>query len=98
MSDFLAKPGGEASGSPNSAVQVEAASTHLEPGAPFPAHLAELNLFELHVLHSRICRQLDREYLTDPAGPHPLTLDRHQELVDELDVREGIRQRLRETP
>jgi hypothetical protein len=66
------------------------ASTYLDPASRFPANLAGLGLAELHVLHSRICRQLDREYLTDPAGPNPLTLDRHSALVAELDLRESL--------
>src|SRR3712207_6365788 len=57
----------------------EAASTYLPPADPFPSTLAELELVELHVLHSQITRQLEREY-TDPAGPHPVTPDRAQEL------------------
>ncbi|MEX5235117.1 hypothetical protein [Kocuria arenosa] len=44
---------------------------------------------ELQVLHSRICRQLDREYLTEPHGPHPCTTDRLQDLCGELDARDG---------
>lgn len=67
-----------------------ATSTYLGPAAAFPAELTELPLMELHLLHSRICRQLDREHLTDPAGPHPITLERHRELVVELDAREVL--------
>ena len=63
-------------------------ATVLEPEHEFPASLAELELPALQVLHSRICRQLEREYL-DPAGPQPVTLDRQQELAEELTVREG---------
>jgi hypothetical protein len=64
-------------------------STYLTPGDPFPSTLAELALVELLVLHSRITRQLEREYI-DPAGPHPVTLDRVQELADELDTRQDF--------
>jgi len=64
-----------------------APSTVLGPADPFPTTLAELGLVELHVLHSRVTRQLDREHL-DPAGPHPVTLDRAQELAAELDTRQ----------
>lgn len=67
-----------------SALQIS--STYLAPADPFPSALAELELVELLVLHSRITRQLDREYRTDPAGAHPVTLDRAQELAAELDT------------
>lgn len=50
----------------------------------FPGALEELTVVELHVLHSMICCQLDQEYLTSPAGAHPTTLDRRQDLVAEL--------------
>ncbi|MEX5258596.1 hypothetical protein RCG71_20015, partial [Kocuria sp. CPCC 205281] len=49
--------------------------------------MAELELVDLLVLHSRLTRQLDREYL-DPDGPHPVTVDRAQDLVAELDTRQ----------
>ncbi len=62
--------------------------TLLTPDEPFPLVLAELGLAELQVLHSRVTRQLDLEYLTRPEGPHPVTLDRCQELVEELDTRQ----------
>ncbi len=68
----------------------EILSTYLTPADPFPSILAELELVELLVLHSRITRQLDREYRTDPAGAHPVTLDRAQELVAELDTRQAF--------
>lgn len=61
----------------------------LEPLAPFPDDLARLSLLELHVWHSRICRQLDQDLLT-PEGPHPLTRDRQQELVAALDARGSV--------
>jgi len=60
----------------------------LGPDDAFPADLTELGLVALQVLHSRICRQLDHDHLTDPDGPHPITLDRHQQLVVELRARE----------
>lgn len=66
----------------------EASSTCLAPAEAFPSSLAELGLTELQVLHSRVTRQLDREYRTDPSGPHPVTLDRAEELADELDTRQ----------
>lgn len=65
-------------------------STYLTPADPFPSALAELELVELLVLHSRITRQLDHEYRTDPAGPHPVTMDRAQELAAELDTRQAF--------
>lgn len=69
---------------------LEVLSTYLAPADPFPFALAELELVELLVLHSRITRQLDREYRTDPTGAHPVTLDRAQELVVELDTRQAF--------
>lgn len=66
----------------------EAPSTYLAPADPFPTELAELELDELQVLHSRACRRLEDEYRTSAAGPHPITLDRVQELVVELDTRQ----------
>lgn len=44
---------------------------------------------ELQVLHSRICRQLDRDYLTGPDGPHPCTTDRLHDVLAELDARDA---------
>jgi hypothetical protein len=41
---------------------------------------------ELQVLHSRVFLQLEDEHLDAPAGPHPVTLDRHQELMAALDA------------
>ena len=61
--------------------------TGLETTEEFPADVAGLSLTQLHVLHSKLCRQLDHETLTHPAGAHPLTQDRHQEVVSELDAR-----------
>ena len=61
----------------------------LGPDEEFPAALAALSMDELQVLHSRICRQLDREYLSAPDGPHPCTSDRLQEVVHELDARDA---------
>ena len=61
--------------------------TGLEATEDFPTDVTGLSLTELHVLHSKLCRQLDHETLTDPAGPNPLTQDRHQEVVAELDTR-----------
>lgn len=59
----------------------------LGPDDPFPDELLELPLGNLQVLHSRICRQLELEYLTDPEGRHPITLDRLHELQIEFESR-----------
>ena len=40
----------------------------LGPDDPFPDELLEPSLERLQVLHSRICRQLELEDLTDPEG------------------------------
>lgn len=61
----------------------------LDPGQAFPADLGSLSMSELQVLHSRICRQLDRDYLTGPDGPHPCTADRLQDVLGELDARDA---------
>jgi hypothetical protein len=90
MTDLVATPGDGTSGTALSPTPPDASGICLDPAARFPADLAALSLVELQVLHSRICRQLDREYLIDPAGPHPLTLDRHCELGIELARREGM--------
>lgn len=63
--------------------------TCLGPECDFPSELSALPLVELQVLHSRVVCQLEREYLADPGGPHPVTQDRHEELVAELEAREG---------
>jgi hypothetical protein len=73
MSEVVARPTGR---------------TYLAPEDAFPADLTELSLAELHVLHSRVGRQLDLEYLGSASGAHPVTLERHQELSVELDARE----------
>lgn len=64
-------------------------STYWDPAAPFPEDLMALTATELHVLHSKVSRRLEREHLDGPHGPHPLTLDRHRELTVELDAREN---------
>ena len=61
----------------------------LGPDQAFPAELGGLSMGELQVLHSRICRQLDLDYLTGPDGPHPCTTDRLQDVLDELDARDA---------
>ncbi|MFI7495106.1 hypothetical protein ACH9D2_10810 [Kocuria sp. M4R2S49] len=63
--------------------------SRLGPTEDFPEDLAGLGMGDLQVLHSRITRQLDHDYLTDPAGPHVSTMDRCCELTAELDARDG---------
>ena len=67
-------------------VEARRAKTALSPDEDFPADLAGLSLVEMQVLHSRICHQLDHEYLINPDGSHPVTLDRHRDLVAHLEV------------
>ncbi|MEX5258539.1 hypothetical protein [Kocuria arenosa] len=62
--------------------------SRLGPTEDFPEDLTGLCMAELQVLHSRITRQLDHDYLTDPAGPHTWTVDRSFELAAELDARD----------
>ncbi|MGQ1795828.1 hypothetical protein ACT4S5_01615 [Kocuria oceani] len=64
-----------------------APSSQLGPEEDFPEDLDGLSMTDLQVLHSRVTRQLDHDYLTDPAGPHFVTMDRRQELLTELDAR-----------
>lgn len=62
--------------------------TRLTPAQGFPAELTALSTAQLLTLDSLIRRQLDHELLSSPQGVHPVTLDRHVELVAELDARE----------
>lgn len=66
------------------------ADTFLSPDESLP-ELDGLRLLEVQALHSRVCRQLDREYLECPDGPVTHVLDRWQELGEELDQRERER-------
>lgn len=66
-----------------------APGSRLGPEEDFPEDLTGLGMAELQVLHSRITRQLDHDYLTDPVGPHCSTMDRCQELLMELDTRDA---------
>ncbi|MFF0990508.1 hypothetical protein [Kocuria nitroreducens] len=61
--------------------------TCLTPDCDFPGDLSALPLVELQVLHSRIVCQLEHEYLVNADGPHPVTQDRHEELVAALEAR-----------
>lgn len=63
-------------------------STRLSPAEEFSLELVQVTLAELQILHSRTSLQLDHEYLTTAHGAHPVTLDRHQELVAELQTRQ----------
>ncbi|GGC91385.1 hypothetical protein GCM10011512_18070 [Tersicoccus solisilvae] len=56
----------------------------LTPDDPFPDDLDGLDLVDLQVLHSRLCWQLDHEYLSLPGGADPVTLDRHQDVTAEM--------------
>lgn len=62
----------------------------LAPADPLPTGLAELELMVLPVLHSRIWCQLEHEYLTTAEGPHPVTLDRRNDLVAERSTRQDF--------
>lgn len=68
----------------------QTADFYLRPCDHCPAELAELALTEVQVLHSRLSHQLDWEHRLDPEGPHPVTMDRHEELVAELDTRRAV--------
>lgn len=61
----------------------------MDPAEAFPDALHTLSMSELQVLHSRICRQLDHEFLSVFEGPHPSTADRLHELLAELDARDA---------
>ncbi len=74
---------------PALATPARAPSSRLGPQDAFPEDLTGVGMAELQVLHSRITRQLDHDYLTDPAGPHCCTTDRCQELLAELDARDA---------
>ncbi|MUN63785.1 hypothetical protein GMA12_11645 [Kocuria sediminis] len=63
--------------------------SRLGPQDAFPEDLTALDMAALQVLHSRITRQLDHDYRTDPDGPHCCTLDRCQELDAELNTRDA---------
>ena len=73
-------------------VPLRTPGSRLGPGEDFPEDLTGLGTAELQVLHSRITRQLDHDWLTDPVGPHPVTMDRGLELAAELDARDTARE------
>ncbi|GAB2612896.1 hypothetical protein GCM10009696_17990 [Kocuria himachalensis] len=68
----------------------DAEEIYLGPTAGFPAELSRLALPELQVLHSRLCRQLNRDHLQHPAFPHPVTMARYCKVVFALDARAGV--------
>lgn len=74
---------------PTAAATPPTPGSRLGPAEDFPEDLAGLGMGDLQVLHSRITRQLDHDYLTDPAGPHVSTMDRCQDLRAELNARDG---------
>lgn len=76
--------------SPAPEPQAGAPGSRLGPYEDFPENLTGLGMADLQVLHSRITRQLDHDYLTDPAGPDPATADRQQELLTELNARDAV--------
>lgn len=79
-------PAGTTPTAPSAGAAAAAAeqAMRLTPDDPFPDILVDLPLERLQVLHSRICRQLELEYLTDPEGRHPITADRLHELQIEF--------------
>lgn len=66
----------------------DAPDTYLEPGEAFPLELSGMATDELHILNSRVSRQLDMEYISR-GGPHPETHGRFHELAEELDTRQS---------
>ncbi|MEH0108454.1 hypothetical protein V6N00_01830 [Tersicoccus sp. MR15.9] len=84
MSDLTAVT---VAGSAHDAAADAPSSTYLCPTDEFPG-LENLPLTAVQALHSRVCRQVDREYLFSLDGPSVETLDRQQELAEELDRRE----------
>ncbi|WP_155852782.1 hypothetical protein [Arthrobacter sp. H14] len=65
----------------------DASGTYLEPGEAFPLDLSGMATDDLHILNSRVSRQLDMEYIYR-GGPHPETHGRFHELAEELDTRQ----------
>lgn len=66
----------------------DASGTYLEPGEAFPLELSGMATDDLHILNSRVSRQLDMEYIYR-GGPHPETHGRFHELAEELDSRQA---------
>ena len=89
MSATLTPPENTPAPSPAPGPAPTGTSTHLDSAEAFPEDLTALSMVQLQVLHSRITRQLDHDYLTAPVGPHPWTLDRRQQLLEEFDARDA---------
>ncbi|WP_188534283.1 hypothetical protein [Kocuria dechangensis] len=68
----------------------DAQEIYLEPTTGFPSDLSHMALWELQVLHSRLCRQLNRDHLHRVGGPHPVTMARYCKVVFALDARAGV--------
>lgn len=66
----------------------DAAGTYLPPAEGFPLDLSTMATDELHILNSRVSRQMDMEYIYR-GGPHPETHGRFHELAEELDSRQS---------
>lgn len=64
----------------------------IDPTDPFPDDLRELDDCALHVLNSKVRRELDAEYLR--GGAEMETEFRQEELTQELDRRESNEQTL----
>lgn len=62
-------------------------NSRIHPTESFPADLRDLDDSALHVLNSKVLRELDAEYLY--GGPEPETEFRREELTEELDRREN---------
>lgn len=59
----------------------------MNPTAQFPEDLRKLDDSTLHVLNSKVLRELNVEYLN--GGPEPETEFRREELTEELNRRDG---------
>lgn len=62
-------------------------NSRLSPAEAFPEDLSCLADIDLQVLHSRVQRQLDHEYVHD-FEPHPETQFRGEEIAEEFERRE----------
>lgn len=65
-------------------------NSRIHPNESFPANLRDLDDSALHVLNSKVHRELDAEYLC--GAPEPETEFRREELTEELDRRASIEQ------
>lgn len=63
-------------------------NSRLTPTDSFPEDLVPLEDIEIHVLHSRLQRQLDHEYAQNLEAD-PETVFRHEEVLEELDRRDA---------